>query len=232
MSSCPATPAACHLVGIGRAADWVAAPTLPLKVVTLGPLAVILVRPASGEVARAHHRHVLACCRRGAFLPARAGQVWGRAHEAIWSDPALAGSAIARLDQVDGAIEITVRLSLPHSAVNTEAADGRSYLRQRQEEMRAGAAAAHRLKLAADRVALSIGERALAVRHETETAADEIIHLIALLVPRGIAAEVVLDIDGAILKAGHGICGRIDGPWPPYSFADLPAAPSTEGLAA
>ncbi len=219
------------LIGMARAADWAHVDLAPLHADVFGGVAVILSPVA--DLGRLHHQLVVAACRRGPFLPAKAGQIWTGEQRNCWHAPDVQQAFLQQLDLVAGCIEITVQMSLHEPAQTGQPVrDGRLYLRQRQSALSAAAAVEMRLGRLADRIIEATGT---AVRSSLRTMSCEnglVGLMLALLVPRSMAAALVPDIDTLTLTSDPDVVVRIDGPWPTYHFAMPALADMTGALAA
>jgi hypothetical protein len=223
---------AVNLVGMGRLADWACASHAGFELQAVGDIAVVLaVRTA--ENAPSHYHHVLAACRRGPFLPARAGQIWNPEGEATIGAKAMQDALHAQLELVSGSIEVTLEMSLegPPEVLFVNAL-GASYLRHRQSELAASSEVEARLTRTADLITRSVRYRTRSIRQHATPAGERKGLLMAFLVERSEGHRLANDVEvlaGAALPDAE---VRVDGPWPPYHFAALDLVSGREARAA
>jgi hypothetical protein len=223
---------ALHLVGMSRAADWAGMSHAGLETSLVGSIAVVL-SARIGLDALGHHHQVLAACRRGPFLPARAGQVWNQDAEAAIAPEAFQSSVMAQLDLVEGCVELTLQMSLAAPGeVAFVSGKGASYLRQRQSELAAGAEVEARLSRAAELITRSVRFRTRCIHQHITPNSDSVGLLMAFLVERQAGQRLASDIEALAAAALPDGMMRVDGPWPPYHFAAPAAAASSEARAA
>jgi hypothetical protein len=213
-------------------ADWRGVTHASLEVRHVGDAAIVL-SSHDGSGASGHHRQVLAACRRGPLLPARAGQVWSADAEASIAAADVQSTIMSRLALVEGCIELTLQMTLEAPArVVFVSALGTSYLRHRQSELAAEAEADGRLSRAAELIERSVRFRVRSISRHASRGPERIEQLTAFLVERSEGHRLALDVE-ALARAAlpEGVI-RVDGPWPPYHFAALEAPVGREACAA
>ncbi len=174
-----------------------------------------------------HHGLIARICAAQACLPVRFGTAFASREAAAASLAPRCVELCAALDRVAGRTELAVTLLWrDHAGSRLEAQSdappgagpGRRYLeagRRREARLRERRARARQL---ADRLVAELAEEPRLVWHEICTAEGVAVSL-AVLVPSDRALQRRSELEG-LVSSFDDVVGVVNGPWPPYSFAE------------
>jgi hypothetical protein len=167
----------------------------------------------------AHHDIISGLAAQMDVLPARF-PTWLADEETVRSDlDRRRGDLVAALERVHGRVELAV------TAVWTAAPDeippeadtpGRKYLLARQQAFSGSDQRRERARALADQTERLIGSDLVEIQHQVCPSATMALSS-AVLVPR----ESAENVKARLAREEHDVRILINGPWPPYTFADV-----------
>lgn len=190
-----------------------------LQAEEVGPLTAVysvhhqLPARADADLCWAHEEAVEAVMRRQAILPARFGTTFSELDELRTAVARDAQPLAERLEQIEGCVELAVRINPPHPG-NGQAGDGQRYLQDKLSAQR------HREALAQSTLAC-LREFALDSRLAASSTQAETVSISYLVPADGI--DRFSRAVGRLQRRWPEFALSCTGPWAPYSFVSGPS---------